>query len=274
MERLRRGDVGLAVFDDGPRDAEPVLLVHGFPDTHRVWDGVTRLLSSTHRVLRYDVRGAGASTAPTDDAAYRLEHLAADLCAVAALAGRPVHLVGHDWGGIQSWEALATNPHIFRTFTAISGPCLDHSGAQLRAARGDLSQLPQVLRQLAASWYVGVFHLPFAPRLARWAIPRAAARLGARPEEMVTLADDAAHGTALYRANVRERMRDPRPRTIALPVQIVVPSEDRYVTPRLAESARPYCPEFTRADVEGDHWVLRRFPERIAPLLVAHFARS
>ncbi len=270
---LSRGTVDLAVFDEGPRDGEAVLLVHGFPDTHRVWDGVARLLSSTHRVIRYDVRGAGLSSAPDDDEAYRLEHLAGDLCAVAALAAGPVHLVGHDWGGIQSWEAVSTRPELFRTFTAISGPCLDHSGAQLRATRGDLTQLPRMLRQFAASWYVGVFHLPFAARLARRAVPRAAARMGVPEQDMATLADDAAHGTALYRANVRDRVRNPRPRPVGLPVQIVVPSEDRYVTPQLAESARPHCTNFTRTDVVGDHWVARRSPERIAPPLRAHFAR-
>src|SRR5699024_2829618 len=75
---------------------------------------------------------------------------------------RPVHLIGHDWGSIQVWEAV-TDPAMgnrIASFTSISGPCLDHMGhllrAQLRGARGAL------WNQLRKSWYIGAMHLPGA----------------------------------------------------------------------------------------------------------------
>jgi len=51
-------------------------------------------------VIAYDVRGAGASSRPRDDRAYDLTVLADDMTAVidAVSPGRPVHVVGHDWG--------------------------------------------------------------------------------------------------------------------------------------------------------------------------------
>ena len=41
-----------------------VVAIHGYPDDHRVWDGVAADLAADHRVVTYDVRGAGASDAP------------------------------------------------------------------------------------------------------------------------------------------------------------------------------------------------------------------
>ncbi|MFC7612955.1 alpha/beta fold hydrolase [Actinokineospora soli] len=61
---VRSGDVELAVFEQGDPAAPTVLLVHGYPDTHRMWDGVAARLAEDYHVVRYDVRGAGASSAP------------------------------------------------------------------------------------------------------------------------------------------------------------------------------------------------------------------
>src|SRR5436190_1731064 len=66
----------------GSTDGPPVLFVHGYPDTHRVWDPVIDRLDDRFHCLSYDVRGAGESDAPTDRDAYRLTHLRSDLVAV------------------------------------------------------------------------------------------------------------------------------------------------------------------------------------------------
>jgi pimeloyl-ACP methyl ester carboxylesterase len=68
MTRLRvKVDDGvvLAVDVHGDDASRPtVVLVHGYPDTSSAWNGVVRHLASRYRVVTYDVRGAGASTAP------------------------------------------------------------------------------------------------------------------------------------------------------------------------------------------------------------------
>lgn len=62
--------------------------------------------------MSYDVRGAGASTAPRRILSYRLALLAEDLFAVADAVSpdRPVHVVAHDWGSIQAWERIEDVP--------------------------------------------------------------------------------------------------------------------------------------------------------------------
>ena len=134
------GDVRLAVYVSGPRDAPPIVLVHGYPDSAAVWEPVRAQLDSRYRVISYDVRGAGASEAPVGRAAYRLERLAADLAAVAdaTCGAQPFHLVGHDWGSIQSWEAVTSAAFKGRiaSFTSISGPSLDHASMGRRGHPG------------------------------------------------------------------------------------------------------------------------------------------
>ena len=112
------------------------MLVHGYPDNLRVWDKVSAALSREYLVIRYDVRGAGESDKPRRTRDYRLALLADDLQAVVdtLIPGREFHLIAHDWGSIQSWESVTGGPlqNRIRSYTSISGPCLDHVGFWLR----------------------------------------------------------------------------------------------------------------------------------------------
>ncbi|MBV9464481.1 MAG: alpha/beta fold hydrolase, partial [Solirubrobacterales bacterium] len=160
--------IELAALEDGDRSRPTIVLVHGYPDTKELWDGVVSRLALGFHVVAYDVRGAGGSSAPRGPAAYALERLGEDFAEVcAALApGRQVHLVGHDWGGIQGWE-LASSPRFQDTLaslTAIAAPALD----QAIAAGPGLARRGRLLRAIARasrSWYVIVLCLPGGPSL-------------------------------------------------------------------------------------------------------------
>jgi hypothetical protein len=64
MRWVESGDVRLAVFEEGDPAHPTVMLLHGYPDTHRVWDEVAARLRDRFHVVRYDVRGAGAPPRP------------------------------------------------------------------------------------------------------------------------------------------------------------------------------------------------------------------
>jgi pimeloyl-ACP methyl ester carboxylesterase len=100
----------------GPADAPPVILVHGFPESHRTWRGLAPLLSDRLRVVMPDLRGFGDSDRPQDAADYATDTLIADIFALAdALGIDRFALVGHDWGGAIAWAAaLRGNPRIER----------------------------------------------------------------------------------------------------------------------------------------------------------------
>jgi pimeloyl-ACP methyl ester carboxylesterase len=246
--------VRLAIYAEGDPNADPVVLVHGYPDTHRVWDAVARTLARTHHVVRYDVRGAGASEKPRKRSAYRLDRLADDLFTVLDDIDKPVHLVGHDWGSIQGWEAV-TDPRAegrITRYTSISGPSLDHVGRLLRRTN--------VPGQRRRSWYVAAFHLPVLPEaLWRFGLARRWPEVlwrteGIRVPASATQADDAVRGLQLYRANVLPRLMRPRIRRTRIPVQLITLTRDRYVSPELTADLRRWAPNLRRDVVDAGHW--------------------
>jgi haloacetate dehalogenase len=91
-------DFNLAEAGDGP----PVLLLHGFPETHVCWDRVAPLLTERHTVVLADLRGYGASSAPPGGPrgeGYTKREIAAELVEVmAGLGHERFAVVGHDRG--------------------------------------------------------------------------------------------------------------------------------------------------------------------------------
>ncbi|CAD6560536.1 alpha/beta fold hydrolase [Paraburkholderia sabiae] len=268
--------VQLAVYVSGPRDAPPVVLVHGYPDSAAVWEPIRALLEPRYRVIAYDVRGAGASDAPRERASYRLERLAADLNSVAdaTCGARPFHLVGHDWGSIQCWEAVTNDALQGRiaSFTSISGPCLDHASLGLRGDRAQRSARPfgAGVRQMLKSWYIVFFHLPILPELV-WPLGGAYGwPLWLRATERVRAPRDPAqlrnalNGLQLYRANFIEKLLRPRARRAHAPVHFIVPLRDRYVGSALTLGLDAWIGPHSRDEIDAGHWVVLRDPKRVA----------
>ncbi len=255
-----------------------VVLVHGFPDTSAVWNPVADRLACDHHVVSYDVRGAGNSEDPGSRAGYRLPLLVDDLVAVLERTSpdSPVHLVAHDWGSIQGWEAVTNKgvAHRFASYTSISGPPLDHVGLWARRHRSlRPADLGPVVRQGFHSWYIGFFHLPLLPPLMMrpqranqlWAA--ALHREGVPTDDRwpaPTFGSDFAHGVELYRANVRDRLRHPRAGHTDVPVQLIVPTRDRYVSPPLLEGLDEWASLMWRRPVDGGHWIIRTRPDDVA----------
>jgi pimeloyl-ACP methyl ester carboxylesterase len=100
----------------GPPDAPPIVLLHGFPESHRTWRGIAPLLEDRFRLVMPDQRGFAASDQPQNRSEYTTEKIVADLFALAdALAIERFSLVGHDWGGAVAWAAaIKGDPRIER----------------------------------------------------------------------------------------------------------------------------------------------------------------
>ncbi|RNL65499.1 SDR family oxidoreductase [Nocardioides marmoriginsengisoli] len=264
--------VRLAAYETGDRGLPTVVAVHGYPDDHTVWDGVVAALAGRFRVVTYDVRGAGASDRPAAKAAYRIEQLVDDLAVVLDLLApdEAVHLLAHDWGSIQTWDAVGDERFDgrLRSFTSISGPSLDQAGVWLR---GSVRHPVASAKQILESFYLGVFQLPRLPELLARAgaitqVIAASSRLR-RPDRApahVTSRLDAAHGVQLYRANLARLLR-PAPRVCRVPVQVLAPTRDLHVSARLqTEAPAPYADTLHTRVVEGNHWVVAQRPHVIA----------
>jgi pimeloyl-ACP methyl ester carboxylesterase len=107
--RVEVDQVGLEVDVQGPEDGRPVLLLHGFPDTGRVWQAQVRaLVDAGFRAVVPDLRGYGGSDKPAEVEAYSAGHLVRDAIGLLDQLGiQRTHVIGHDWGAAVGW-ALAT----------------------------------------------------------------------------------------------------------------------------------------------------------------------
>ncbi|WP_327245349.1 SDR family oxidoreductase [Streptomyces sp. NBC_01320] len=277
--RVRTGGIELCVAELGDETRPTVVLVHGYPDSKEVWTQVAVQLAEQWHVVLYDVRGHGRSTAPEPlRGGFTLEKLTDDFLAVvdAVSPDRPVHLVGHDWGSVQSWEFVTVRRTEGRiaSFTSMSGPSLDHFGHWIkqRMTRPTPRRVGQLLGQGAKSWYVYMLHTPVLPELAwrgplgkQW--PRMLQRMEKVPAgdyPTPSLPDDAAHGAWLYRDNVRARLRRPRADAYAhVPVQLITPTGDIFLSEKLYDQLEMWVPHLVRHSLPAKHWVPRTRPNQL-----------
>uniref|UniRef100_A0AAU2K3Y1 SDR family oxidoreductase n=1 Tax=Streptomyces sp. NBC_00049 TaxID=2903617 RepID=A0AAU2K3Y1_9ACTN len=273
------GGVELCVVELGETGRPTVVLVHGYPDSKEVWSEVAERLATRFHVVLYDVRGHGRSTAPQPlRGGFTLEKLTDDFLAVADAVSpdRPVHLVGHDWGSVQGWEfaTVGRTEGRIASFTSMSGPSLDHFGHWIkkRMARPTPRRAAQLLGQGAKSWYVYMLHTPVLPELAwrgplgkRWpAILQRVEQVPAGSYPTASLPSDAAHGAWLYRDNVRPRLRRPRPDAYAhVPVQLITPTEDAFLSERLYDDLELWAPDLLRRTLPAKHWIPRTRPDQL-----------
>jgi pimeloyl-ACP methyl ester carboxylesterase len=131
---------GIALHVEQQGSGPAVLLLHGWPDSARLWRHQMPALAGTgYRVVAPDLRGFGRSERPADVSAYRPDVLLADVVGLLdALEIDATHIVGHDFGAFVSWLLASRCPERVRSLTALSVP---HPAA------------PRTLLQREMSWY-------------------------------------------------------------------------------------------------------------------------
>src|SRR3954468_23031199 len=94
---------GVALNVSVSGSGSPIVLLHGFPQTHLMWRHVATDLAADHTVICPDLRGYGASDKPaeTDGSGYAKRTMAADIVALARALGHDrFALAGHDRGAL------------------------------------------------------------------------------------------------------------------------------------------------------------------------------
>ena len=131
---------GISLYVEEHGDGVPVLLLHGWPDSARLWrHQVPVLAASGYRVITPDMRGFGRSERPAEVRSYGLRNVVGDVSALLdGLGVQTAHVVGHDWGAAVAWLTAILCPDRVRTLTVISVP---HPLA------------PPSMRQYEMAWY-------------------------------------------------------------------------------------------------------------------------
>ncbi|WP_221328365.1 alpha/beta fold hydrolase [Actinoplanes sp. L3-i22] len=273
MEAFSRDGMWFDVSDEGPVDAETVVLLHGFPQSARSWIGVSRrLLAAGYRVIAPDQRGYTPRARPRSRRAYRLNELVADVVALVDAAGAErVHLVGHDWGGGVAWMFAATRPDRLHTLTAVSAP---HPRAVVTAMLTS--------RQLWQAWHVGFFQVPWLPEAAirsqggRFAVAMLErSGLGAElarayAERLINDPGGLAGALRWYRGMPLDTAVGLRTGAVTVPTTYVWSTDDIAIGRRAAElTSRWVTGPFDFKVLEGvSHWIPEQAPDELAAYIL------
>ncbi|MDQ3905850.1 MAG: alpha/beta fold hydrolase [Actinomycetota bacterium] len=270
--QVTRGQLIFDVREVGPRDGELVVLLHGFPQFSDSWDALVPLLTSRgYHTLAMDQRGYSVGARPKGRWAYRISELVADVVAlIDARGGKPIHVVGHDWGAAVAWALTAERPDKVRSLTALSVP---HPGAFVTAMATSVQGLK--------SWYMYLFQLPWLPeQLLHSQQLRLRAISGQAPEharrDASHFPDPAAWTGPLnwYRAMT---FLDPRTlgKQVQRPTLFVWSDGDDAISRRAAENCADYVDApFQFETLQGvNHWIPDAATSELAALLIPHLQR-
>lgn len=264
------GDLTFDVRTTGPKDGEPVILLHGFPQTSLSWSSVAhRLEHAGLRVIAPDQRGYSPRARPLDVEDYRTSLLADDVIGIAdALGIDSFHLVGHDWGSAVAWVVAGAHPDRVRTLTAVSVP---HLAAYNTALRDDPDQQErasyiQLFRQVGKAEDL----LLADAGLRLTAMYGDAVPIGLVVRYVAHLAEPGALTAALnwYRAMSADLAETPR---IQVPTTFVWGALDQAIGRAGAEA----CGDFIDADyrfvelAESGHWIPEQSPDALSEAIIA-----
>ncbi len=262
-QTIKVNDVNLNVLVKG--QGEPVLLLHGFPDSNYLWRGVIpRLVEAGYQVIAPDQRGFGESDAPKGKKNYGMERIAEDAIVVLdELKIEKANLVAHDWGAVIGWLLAGTYPERFKNYTAIS---VGHPMAYASAG----------FEQKKKGWYVLFFQLGGIAEKAfmakDWALFRKT--VNDHPEmdhwiEDLSRPGRLTAGMNWYRANLSKLLKADFPR-VRIPVFGIWSTEDVALAEDQMIGSAAYVDAPWRYErMEGiSHWVPVDAPEELSTLIL------
>ena len=138
-------------------DKETIFLLHGFPETSRMWNGLIKVLENEgYRIIAPDQRGYSKGARPSKVSDYTIDKLSEDVIDIAnAFNIDRFHLVGHDWGSAVGWYIVSKYSDRIITWSALSVPHLD---AFVYSMRNDKTQKKK-------SEYIKFFNKPIIPEI-------------------------------------------------------------------------------------------------------------
>jgi pimeloyl-ACP methyl ester carboxylesterase len=257
-----------------------VVLLHGFPEFWFSWRfQIPPLVAEGFRVVAPDMRGYNLSSTPPEVSAYDTDRLAADVRDLIRERGAERALVaGHDWGAAVAWVTAMNHPEVVERLAILNVP---HPRRMLEGLRRP--------RQLARSWYMFAFQVPWLPeraaRLRRWRGFHGVfdeARPGAftpgdidRYVEAWSRPGVATGMLNYYRAALRQSPRRATARISPVEAQTLViwGERDRHLGAELAEPDPADVPNLERVVrlPEASHWVHQDEPARVSELLIEFF---
>lgn len=271
VHQITINELKFSVTEEG--HGRPILMLHGFPDSARLWrQQIPALVGAGFRVIAPDQRGFGKTDRPAGKSDYHIQHSLADAVALLDYFELDsVDLISHDWGAAVGWSLSAFHPDRVKRHAALSVghlTALWNAGiAQRRLAWYMLlfmreGQAEEILMRDDWQWFRELFN--HHPEMEAWIQD-----LG-RPGALTA-------GLNWYRANVdvdtwtREGWVMPN---VTVPTMGVWSTGDDYLTEvQMASSAQYVDAEWRYERVVGaSHWLMLDRPNAVNALLLDFFA--
>jgi haloacetate dehalogenase len=262
----------------------PVVLLHGFPQTHLMWRHVAADLAADHTVICPDLRGYGASSRPVaaDESTYAKRTMAADIVALArALGHERFALAGHDRGALVAFRAGLDHPDVISHLACLDVlPTLD-MWSVLHGTGGAVGfhlylmaqppGLPEQLIAASADAFFGHF-------LDLWSLDPSAIPAEIRAAYLAACRDTVDSIVADYRASAGVDVRHDEEsraagRRLAMPVTVLQQDWGAALGFDAATLWRPWAPDLRHALVPYGHFMAEEAPTEIAGELRALLAR-
>lgn len=294
----------LALYEAGPKEGVPLLLLHGWPEMAYSWSNQIGPLSDAgYRVIAMDVRGFGHSSAPHGTEHYEISQLVSDVEAVLDdINATQAVLIGHDWGGIIGWHAARMLKSRVSHVVSLCTPHVRRAPVDpiriFRARHGDahyfvhFSDHPGVADALFASDPESFFRLMFQPMDPDMPVPSEMFHTPARFEAfvkdksgsfdaIVPEADLQAYveayklsgfhgGLNLYRNTTANwHLSDGLSDKITQPTLMISAENDVFLPPSATEAMVDMVPDLTRLIVQDcGHWIMWEKPEAVNELVL------
>jgi pimeloyl-ACP methyl ester carboxylesterase len=268
-----RAHVALA----GDPDAEPLVMLHGWPQHWWAWNKVIPQLAERYRVICPDLRGHGWSDAPSGG--YDKPQFASDLIGVIdALGLGKVRLIGHDWGAIAGYLACIREPERFDRYLAVSiAPPFPAGGAK------QALQLWRLYYQIPLTAPLLAPRLLSKPGFIRSIIEKGVAKKGALSDRDIDLyaqamADRPEVSLGIYRTFITRELLQVASGKWAAPLKvptrlIVGENEPTTNAERARLAAEGYADDFQVSELKGvGHFLPEEAPEALVETALSFFA--
>ena len=272
-QEVEAGGLRFETLVGGPEDGEPVLLLHGYPQSNGSWrETVDWLAGRGYRAIAPNLRGYSPGANPRDAAEYAMRALVGDVTGIAdSLGVDRFHLVGHDWGGALAWAVASAHPDRLLSLTVLSTP---HPAALLEALRTST--------QLLRSSYMGFFKVPRVPELVLSAANFAQLGLSVRatglPREAwerdrAQLERVGLRGPLNWYRGATRSSGGGRQRRIAVPTLFIWGHRDPFLGRRAAELTEKWVgSQYHFAEIDAGHWIAENNSTELQLLLGNHLA--
>ena len=254
---------------------QPIIFLHGFPAFWYVWQDQLAHFGKSMWAIALDGRGVNRSSKPTDVAAYRIKHLAADVIGVADHLGiEQFALVGHDWGGALAWEVAQRCPRRVSRLVVANAPpwaAFMFSLATMPEQRAASAYMDRLKANSAESRLLSdnanyLWQVSMAPLVAKGAYSddhkEAFIQCWQRPGSLTGFLN-------WYRANVpdfdqidEEEFRPKPQNQINTPTLLLWGEHERAFTPSLLNIIPKYAPKAEIRHIAGaNHWIHLETPK-------------